>query len=146
MCNSSRLKFGQQASAKRPGEAARIGEHGEHPLVEHPQVRRCPGHERDERSRYFLPFPFIERSITNRARGRARGGVAHALFEEIMKTVELACIMNSAACCNCSCLIQVSATFLATFRNKRKVARVRCETPPVRAVRIARREHENEGV
>lgn len=58
MCNSSRLKFGQQASAKRPGEAARTGEHGEHPLVEHPQVRRCPGHnihnEWDERSRYFL--------------------------------------------------------------------------------------------
>jgi hypothetical protein len=83
MCNSSRLKFGQQASAKRPGEAARTGEHGEHPLVEHPQVRRCPGHERDER------FP-LERSITNLSRGRARGGVAHALFEEIMKTVELA--------------------------------------------------------
>ena len=59
MCNSSRLKFGRQASAKRPGEAARSGEHGEHPLVEHPQVRRCGAaraiiyNERDERARSF---------------------------------------------------------------------------------------------
>jgi hypothetical protein len=78
MCNSSRLKFGQQASAKRPGEAARTGEHGEHPLVEHPQVRRCPGHERDERSRYFLPFPF--RAVHHKSVARARAGRRRARF------------------------------------------------------------------
>lgn len=86
MCNSSRLKFGQQASAKRPGEAARTGEHGEHPLVEHPQVRRCPGHniQREGRkiSGYFLPFPFRAVHHKSVARARARGGVAHALFRE----------------------------------------------------------------
>jgi hypothetical protein len=93
MCNSSRLKFGQQASAKRPGEAARTGEHGEHPLVEHPQVRRCPGHNIQREGRKILAVH--HKSV---ARARARGGVAHALFEEIMKTVELACMLNSAAC------------------------------------------------
>ena len=93
MCNSSRLKFGQQANAKRPGEAARTGEHGEHPLVEHPQVRRCPGHNIQREGRKILAVH--HKSV---ARARARGGVAHALFEEIMKTVELACMLNSAAC------------------------------------------------
>ena len=56
MCNSSRLKFGRQASAKRPGEAARTGEHGEHPLVEHPQVRRCPGHNIQREGRKISLF------------------------------------------------------------------------------------------
>jgi len=73
MCNSSRLKFGQQASTKRPGEAARTGEHGEHPLVEHPQVRRCPGHNIQREGRKILAVH--HKSV---ARARARGGVAHA--------------------------------------------------------------------
>jgi len=65
----------------------------EHPLVEHPQVRRCPGHNIQREGRKILAVH--HKSV---ARARARGGVAHALFEEIMKTVELACMLNSAAC------------------------------------------------
>ena len=93
MCNSSRLKFGQQASTKRPGEAARTGEHGEHPLVEHPQVRRCPGHniQREGRkislfSGYSAQFPYRERTITNKkyvaraAPWGARGAASRTLI------------------------------------------------------------------
>lgn len=84
MCNSSRLKFGQQANAKRPGEAARTGEHGEHPLVEHPQVRRCPGHniQREGRKISLFSALSLERSITNLSRGRARGAASRTLYSK----------------------------------------------------------------
>ena len=66
-----------------------------------------------------------------------------------MKTVELACMLNSAACFMLAVLVFLLDSGFSGERlseTERKVARVRCETPPVRAVRIARREHENEGV